>query len=77
MVDLEAQPAPLHAMGSGGDHSKCPWRGAPTVMDDSHRPAEQGWMPLSVGQRHWSGGVLLCASACMGLLLVVTLVSAC
>jgi hypothetical protein len=45
--------------------------GALTVMATYHRPAEQGWTPLSIGHRHQSGGVLLCASVCLGLLLIV------
>jgi hypothetical protein len=42
----------------------------------SHRPIEQGWMPSPVGHRHQLGGSLLSVGASLGLLLVVTLVSA-
>jgi hypothetical protein len=50
--------------------------GDPAMIAASHRPIEQGWMPSPVGHRHQLGGSLLSVGACLGLLLVVTLVSA-
>jgi hypothetical protein len=51
--------------------------GAPATMATSRRPIEQGWTPPPVVCRHWLRGFLLCASACLGLLLVVMPISAC
>jgi hypothetical protein len=49
--------------------------GTPSVMAASRRPVEQGHMPPPARSCHRSCGVILHAGACLGLLLVVTLVS--
>jgi hypothetical protein len=59
-------------MSSGGDNDKRPCSGSP-----HHNKRPQGWMYPSVRHRHQLGGFLLCASACLYLLLVVMVVSAC
>jgi hypothetical protein len=74
-ADLEACPAPLPVMASGGDNNKHPWEGTPTTMAASRRPIKHGWVPPPVGPRHQPGGVLRHTGACLSLLLVVTLVS--
>jgi hypothetical protein len=51
--------------------------GGPTTIAANHRPVEQGQTPSSVGHHCRSGGYLLSAGACLGLLLVVTPVFAC
>jgi hypothetical protein len=51
--------------------------GALAVMAASRHPAEQGRTPLLVEHRHRLSGVLLCAGACLGLLIVVMPVSTC
>jgi hypothetical protein len=43
--------------------------GAPTAIVASCRPVVQGWMPPLVGPHHRPGKSLLCAGACLGLLL--------
>jgi hypothetical protein len=42
--------------------------GAPTTMATSRGPVEQGGTPPPVRPRHRSGGSLLYAGACLGLL---------
>jgi hypothetical protein len=56
-TNIEAHPAPLPVMASGGDRDKRPWGGAPTMMD------------LIVGQVRFYSTLAIC----VGLLLVVTL----
>jgi hypothetical protein len=46
------------------------------LMATSCRPIKQGRTPPPFGHRHWLGGVLLYASTCLGLLVVMP-VSAC
>jgi hypothetical protein len=47
------------------------------MMVANRRPIERGQMPPPAEPRHQLGGVLLSASDCFGLLLVVALISAC
>jgi hypothetical protein len=75
-ADVEAQPAPLPVMASGGDHGKHPWGGA-AMMAVNHHPVEQGRMSTPAEPHHRPGGVLLYVSDCLGLLLVVALSFAC
>jgi hypothetical protein len=51
--------------------------GAPATMAANRHPVEQGWMPPPVMHRHRSCELLCYDGACLGLLLVVTPVSAC
>jgi hypothetical protein len=76
-ADLEAHPAPLPMMSSGGDHGKHPWAGASTMKAVSNHPVEQGWTPTPVEPHHRPDGVLRYAGDCLGLLLVVALNCAC
>jgi hypothetical protein len=62
-------------MASGGEQGKHPWGGSP--RRDDRRPTDQGRTPLSVEHHQWSSWVLLCADACLALLLVMTSVSTC
>jgi hypothetical protein len=42
--------------------------GDPAMVAAGHHPIKQGQMPPPVRHHHQSGGSLLCADACLGLL---------
>jgi hypothetical protein len=68
-TDIEARPAPLLMMASGGDHDKRPWSGGPN---------HDGHQSLSLaGPHRRPGGVLLHVGSSLGLFLVVALIPAC
>jgi hypothetical protein len=66
---LETRPTPLPVIASGGDRGKHPCGGSPTTIAASCHPIKHGRMPPPVGHHHQSGGSLLYAGACLGLLL--------
>jgi hypothetical protein len=66
----------LSLMASGRDHSKHPW-GRGGMIAINCRPIEQGRMSSLAGHRHRPGGVLLYVGDCLGLLLVMALISTC
>jgi hypothetical protein len=64
-------------MTSGRDHDKRPWGGSLAMMAVNRHPTEQGWTPPPAGPRCRPGVVLLYDDDCLGLLLIVALISAC
>jgi hypothetical protein len=57
-------------MAGSGDHGKVHGARAPAMITVSCHPIEEGWTPPPTSPRSRPGGVLLCTSDCLGLLLV-------